>query len=189
MSELADEFDYQSSNEDCCDITDFSLCKDRTRRPRRIQNRGTAWTFSDTWEFNVQAISATSFQQRKKKAQDEIKRCVLVLLNANNGLMEKIRFVTIVMDCESLEYGFDDELYKVPYRCYVQSIQIYMNFLQDNIGLQVEWTSIPGGLNESEQFQKDHEPNGESSWERIVIYGEMKNKCIRKKSVSFSMIL
>ena len=117
MSELADEFADSSSNEDCSDITDFPLCKDRPRRPGRIQNRGTAWTFSDTWEFNVQAISARSFQERKEKAQDEIKRCFLVMLNNKNGLMEKIRFVTIVMDCDSLHYGDDDDLYKVPYSC------------------------------------------------------------------------
>ena len=110
MSELGDGFDYHSSDEE---LSDFSQC-DRRPIPKRIYNRGTAWTFSDTWEFNVQAISARSFQERKEKAQDEIKRSFLVILNHKNCLMEKIHFVTIVMDYDSLQHSIFGYLMSKP---------------------------------------------------------------------------
>ena len=88
------------------------------------------------------------------------------------------------MDCDSLlQYDEDDE-YKIPYRCYVQSIQVTMSFLQTRINMQVSWTSIPGGLNESKEFHNDLEPSAESRWEQIIIHGELR---IRNKAVNFSI--
>ena len=181
MSEFDGDFDYQSSDEDCNAISNLSPCDPRPQRPKRIFKRGTAWTFQDIWVFKVQTISARDFQGRKRKAQEEIKRLFLLLLE---DLKEKILFVTIFMDCDSLlQYDEDDE-YKIPYRCYVQSIQVTMSFLQTRINMQVSWTSIPGGLNESKEFQNDLEPSAESRWEQIIIHGELR---IRNKAVNFSI--
>lgn len=71
------------------------------RQPKRDYNynRCMIWTYSEILKFSAAIILARNYQDHKNQTQSEIKQLFHLLLG---GLTETIRFVTIVMDFDSL---------------------------------------------------------------------------------------
>ena len=92
----------------------------------RKYERACAWTFHDRWLCSHNTVGSARFEDRRTNTIHEINRGIMCIMG--DELLSKIHFISIVLNCDSLESECDE--YEIPLRCYIQTNQITKFALQ-----------------------------------------------------------
>ena len=96
------------------------------------------------------------------------------------NVLSKIRSISIVLNCDSLE--FESEEHQIPLRCYIQSKEITKYALESRFQANASWKPIKGGLYSSRTFRNDERMD--PPWVKSDIHDEIRKNNDQKKHVS-----
>ncbi len=82
------------------DEGDNSLPRPEKTRKKESE-RASAWTFQDTWQCSYATVGAATVEDRRTNAIQEFKRRIILFMGEE--LLSKIHFISIVLNCDSLE--------------------------------------------------------------------------------------
>ena len=117
----------------------------------RKYERACAWTFQDRWLCSHNTVGSARFEDRRTKTIQEIKRRIMFIMG--DELLSKIHFISIVLNCDSLESECDE--YEIPLRCYIQTNQIENQLLNRDFKTNAILEPVTGGLYSSSSFRDD----------------------------------
>jgi len=123
------------------DEGDTSLPRPEKTRKKESE-RASAWTFQDTWQCSYATVGAATVEDRRTNAIQEFKRRIILFMCEE--LLSKIHFISIVLNCDSLELVSGE--YEITLRCYIQTEQISKFALQSRFQSNASWEPIHGGL-------------------------------------------
>jgi hypothetical protein len=136
-------------------VFNFGIDEGDTSLPRpektRKYERACAWTFQDRWHCSYTTVGAATVEDRRTKTIQEFKRRIICFMGEE--LLSKIHFISIVLNCDSLEL-VSEEL-KITLRCYIQTKQISEFALQSRFQANASWKPIKGGPYSSRTFRND----------------------------------
>ena len=160
------------------DIDEDEISPPNPKKTRNIGERACAWTFQDRWHCSYTTLGAATVEDRKTKTIQEFKRRIICFMGEE--LLSKIHFISIVLNCDSLELVSEE--YEIPLRCYIQTQQISKFALESRFQANASWKPIKGGLYSSRTFRNDERID--PPWVKSDIHGEIRKNNDQKKHVS-----
>ena len=159
-------------------IDDEEISLAHPKKARNICERACAWTFLETWHCSHTSVGAARIEDRSTNTIQEFKRRIIYILG--EGRLSKIHFISIVLNCDSLES--ESVEYEIPLRCYIQTQQISKFALESRFQANASWKPIKGGLYSSRTLRNDERID--PPWVKSDIHGKFRANNGKKKHVS-----